>query len=120
MESILLCRKMRQDLAEYHKVSIYYPRRLLLVRYEDLIIKTNETLALIYSHFDEIPPASIYRHLMHLMHSEKEGDMFSQNRQNARNSLHKWIKMNSQEDLHQMTTNCRDVLEKLGYALIPS
>ena len=117
MESIELCEKMRHELTLYKALEKRYPGAMMRIRYEDYILNVNQTLHKMYSHFDEIPPKIIYTQLMNLMHGERSGGAFNQNRKNATASLYKWITVNSASKVESMTSNCRDVLLALGYPL---
>ena len=108
---------MRHDLSIYKRLEKAFPGAMIMVRYEDYITNVNETLNKMYSHLDEVAPPSIYSRLMSLMHSEHEGQGFHQNRQNATDSLYKWIKKNTKEQIEAMTLTCKDVLVELGYPL---
>ena len=112
---------MRHDIDLYRHVEQKYPGAMLRIRYEDYILNVNQTLQKIYSHVNEVPPTTVYQDLMKLMYSKSKiwqryGN-YQQNRQNASDSLYKWIKFNSFPKIEGMTSTCMDVLQALGYPL---
>ena len=109
--------KMRQDVAHYTAIQEHYPSSIILVRYEDYILHTNETLRRMYQHFGEIPHPGIIKELYNSMHSRSDGGAFGLDRKLANASLHRWTEDNSAEDIRTMTQTCHDVLLALNYPI---
>ena len=114
-EAIIVCEKMRRDLASITHLQSRYPGALIQIRYEDVVTNLNTTLDAMFSHLEEKVPASVYDHMMKLMHADEDGSKFSQKRKNAQDSLSKWTLHNSHSDSVHMTEECQDVLLSLGY-----
>jgi hypothetical protein len=117
-EAMVICQKMRNDLALFRRLHRRYPGAMTLFRYEDLVLDLRGTLRRMYAHFGEDVPRDVYDAVYKMMNAGEDAQdnaMFSVRRSDAKQSLRKWLTKNSQQEIDGMTKHCSDILEAFGY-----
>ncbi|KAK2157360.1 hypothetical protein LSH36_193g10022 [Paralvinella palmiformis] len=101
------CDRMRQDIRTYHAVTRRHPRRLIQVRYEDLVAEPNKRAVRFVDlpcDFDNIDLLTLY--------AAKAGE--SRN-SSASGLIERWHRSVPMGDIKKSLMDCHDVLVHYGY-----
>ena len=116
--AVKLCSKIENDLEVHEKLAVLYPNNFMLLRYEDLVENTEESLKKIYGLLDLQIPDSVRMYMMSAFKSDKNGGAMQTFRKNGTKTAMQWQKKLNRDQIGLIQSICLGVMEKLGYPLV--
>ena len=118
-EAQRLCLKMLTDLRYFKQMQIYKKKRILIIRYEDVVTDIIKYSQLIYNFVDEPLPGYLLKELENSVHANitKEIPFFQTVRKNGTASAFKWQKSLSPTHKKIIDNECQTFLSEAGYKM---
>jgi len=108
---------MQEDLAVKREFERTYPGTIMTVRYEDFVLSTAQTIKGVFEFIRRPPPVGIYSWVWNAMHGQQDNGHYGTVRANSLTLVDSWKGKVTYRDGTIMNSNCKDVLENLGYEL---
>ncbi|CAL4071341.1 unnamed protein product, partial [Meganyctiphanes norvegica] len=120
LNSTLLCRNLKENLHQVEIIKEQFPKRYLLVRYEDLTRETEFTILQILAWLDVQYNAKIATTIavntLGFAHPDAHEHLFSTIR-NTSHHHHAWRRHLGFNDVLSIQEECKDVMDGLGYRI---
>ena len=113
-EAKLECNMLLKEYQDILQLQQYYPKRILVLRYEDLAEKPLEWTRKIYKFLNISPPQSVFDSIKESMSSFQPFDIkFSTSRSDGKEAAWSWKKKIKQSDRKVIETMCKDFFKYL-------
>jgi len=113
----LICQRMLTDCQIRRQLELKYPRRILLLRYEDLVTATDTVLIDVYSGLLQLAlPSNVVDIIKEQFHATSANGPSGTRRTNGTETATKWRRTINSELLNYTTDTCRQLLEELRYS----
>ncbi|ELU14457.1 hypothetical protein CAPTEDRAFT_226952 [Capitella teleta] len=112
-----MCLEMEKDISAAIQLKKKYPGAFLNLKYEDVVVKTKESLGGMYKHFGRSLNQETYEWVADMMHANEDDGAFGVKRKNASSLIDSWrhsFPQNLIDDVNQFSA-CNLVLTYLGY-----
>ena len=110
-----LCKQMKRDYDIFAKLKKTFPKRLQLLRYEDLANHSAESLEQLFSFLDEPIPSKTKLHLSNITHANKNSGRYGVERTDPSKTASAWREQLNPSVYVKSKTECGALLELLNY-----
>ncbi|ELU12074.1 hypothetical protein CAPTEDRAFT_188751 [Capitella teleta] len=116
-EAKILCAKMRLDYEDFRRLNRKYPGLFLMVKYEDLVLRSTVFGNAVYRHIGrDACSVQWQRFIKYATRANKSSGDFGIFRSNGAESVHSWRLMPS-KDIADINKYCVGVVRQLGYSV---
>ena len=112
----LMCRRMLTDCEIRRRLELKYPRRILVVRYEDLVTATDNVLNDVYSRLLQLAlPSNVVDVINEQLHATSADGASGTRRINGTATATNWRRTIDDALLKYINDTCRQLIEELHY-----
>ena len=112
----LICRRMLTDCQIRRRLELKYPRRILVVRYEDLVTATDKVLNDVYSRLLQLAlPSNVVNAINEQLHATSADGAYGTQRKNGTATATNWRRTINNTLLKYINNTCRQLLDELHY-----
>ena len=112
----LICRRMMTDCRIRRQLESKYPRRILLLRYEDLVTSTDMVIRNVYNGLLQLAlPSNVVNAMYEQLNATSMGGPTSTRRKNGTATAASWRRTIDSSLLAYATHTCRQLLSELNY-----
>ena len=118
LDAKIMCQRMVTDCRIRRQLESKYPRRILLLRYEDLVTATDTVIGDIYNGLLQMAlPSNIIDVIKQQMHAASDNGVTGTQRKNGTATATNWRRTINRALLDYITDKCRPLLDELRYQL---
>jgi len=118
LDAKIMCRRMLTECRIRRQLELKYPRRILLLRYEDLVTATDAVIGDIYSGLLQLAlPSNVVDDIKQQMHAASDNGVTGTLRKNGTATATNWRRTINRTLLAYISDTCRPLLDELGYQL---
>jgi len=118
LNALLICRRMLTDCHIRRQLELKYPRRVLLVRYEDLVTAADTVLNDVYNGLLQLAlPSNVVDVIKDQLHASAANGPTGTLRTNGTATASNWRRTINNELLAYTTDTCHQLLSELHYQL---
>ena len=116
-DSVVTCRKMKQDILERKLLEQMYPQSFKVLRYEDLAMSAFDTTNEVYDFIGSTMPPEVYAWLKTNTHNPNAPmhNNLSTSRKNSTETALRWRSKMNESTIADIAAQCEFVLNELGY-----